>query len=219
MTAEVVQQPTDVGGVVALPPAPFGTGRHRSNRDSNRSTRPSLPSSTSRRAVRKSPSHRRFWYTLSSNPRSAASRTSVVPSAAVAVSGLSTTTGSPASSAARASGACVRFGEATTTTSNSPADAHSSSAVPSSAVPGYAPAAARRRSGLAVTIALSRRPAVVLISGAWNAAPAVPYPTSPTRKEVSLMPCSLSYPTVPHPTIPPLPLPARPPQPPKRLRS
>jgi hypothetical protein len=57
---------------------------------------------------------------VSTRPRSAASAASCAPSAAVRVSGLSTTTARPASSAARASGAWVRFGEAMTTASSSP---------------------------------------------------------------------------------------------------
>ena len=45
--------------------------------------------------MRKSPSQRRFWNTVSSRPRSAAASTSVLPSAALRAKGLSTTTASP----------------------------------------------------------------------------------------------------------------------------
>ncbi len=93
------------------------TGRHRSNRDSNRSTVPSTPSPISRRTVRKSPSQRRFWNTVNGTPRSCASPTTSRPSAEMAASGLSTTTGSPAATASRAIARCHRLGVATTITS------------------------------------------------------------------------------------------------------
>ena len=81
-------------GVRSRQPSPV-SGRQRSKRDSNRWTRPSSPSSSSFRTVRKSPSQRRFWSTVSIEPRSAAASTSARPSSAFSASGLSTTTGQP----------------------------------------------------------------------------------------------------------------------------
>ena len=49
--------------------APAATrGRQRSKRDSSRTGRPSAPSASNRRTVRKSPSQRRFWNTVSIRP-------------------------------------------------------------------------------------------------------------------------------------------------------
>ena len=175
-----------------MPPASSGaacsrhrcriSGRQRSNRDSNRSTVPSTPSSISRRTVRKSPSQRRFWNTVSATPRRRASSTTSRPSADVAASGLSTTTGSPASTASRAIGTCERFGVATTTRSTSP-EPMSSSERSNSAVPGWRWSTCARRSGSVVTTAARCRPSVAATSGAWKTRPANPYPSRPTRRD------------------------------------
>ena len=71
--------------------------------------------------VRKSLSQRRFWNTVSGRPAAAACVDELVASAADAHSGLSTTTASPASMAALASGTCVVGGDAITTRSSSSA--------------------------------------------------------------------------------------------------
>src|SRR5690606_39362408 len=61
----------------------------------NRRTSPRAPDSTSRDAVRKSPSQRRLWNGNTGRPRTALSAASDRASAAEAATGLSTTTGTP----------------------------------------------------------------------------------------------------------------------------
>ena len=78
--------------------------------------------------MRKSPSHRRFWNTLRSSPRSRAAVMSASASAEVGAIGLSITRGRPCSSAAMASGTWKRLGVEITTRSWSAAAAHRSSA-------------------------------------------------------------------------------------------
>lgn len=165
--------PTSAGSASSRQPA-LGFGRNRSNRDSNRCTRPSAPSSTRRRTVRKSPSQRRFWKTESSVPDCSASSHRASASSAVAASGLSTTVARPAARAARPSGTWVRLGEAITTRSRVSASASSWAGVSTARAPGCSWRSWARRSGLAVTTASSCSPGVVAISGAWKAEPARP---------------------------------------------
>ncbi len=165
--------PTSAGSASSRQPG-LGLGRKRSNRDSKRCTRPSRPSSIRRRAVRKSPSQRRFWNTDSSRPDFSANSHRSRASALVAASGLSTTVARPASRAVRASGTWVRLGEAITTRSKRSASSNSWSGLSRARAPGWSRCSWARRSGLAVTTASSRSPGVVAISGAWKAEPARP---------------------------------------------
>jgi hypothetical protein len=144
------------------PPAPAGvsvfhdeprSGFHHSNRDSNRHTSPSAPSASNRATVRKSPSHRRFWNTVSGTLRSRAFSTSPRPCAEVTVNGLSTTTATPASRKAWASSAWVAGGVPMTTRSSSRSS--NTSARATTSVPGYRPSTSARRCSLPVTTAAS----------------------------------------------------------------
>jgi hypothetical protein len=94
------------------------------------------------------------------------SSTSACPSADVAANGLSTTTGRPASSAARANGTCVTFGDATTTRSSSSARSHSRSTRPTTSTSGCSRRACSARSAFPVTTIATRIPGVVAMSGA-----------------------------------------------------
>ncbi|OLT13764.1 hypothetical protein BJF77_05275 [Kocuria sp. CNJ-770] len=167
------------------PPAPtafsrhrfLGTGRQRSQRRSNRCTSPSWPSASTRARVSCSASQRRFWKTVSGVPVVSARAATAAAPAWSRASGLSTTTGIPASRPASACSTCRPVGEATTSTSGREA---SSSAVRSGCTdtPGQSASASARRPGSVVTTSVTRQPAS-RSSGVWNCRPAMPYPTSP----------------------------------------
>ena len=53
--------------------------------------------------------------------------------------------------------------------------------------PGWSRSASSRRSGFRVTTAATRSPGVAATSGAWNTAPARPYPTIPTRRSAGML--------------------------------
>ncbi|CAM5388164.1 hypothetical protein STANM309S_04323 [Streptomyces tanashiensis] len=125
--------------------------------------------------MRKSLSQRRFWKTERSRPRSSARAASARASAAVPASGLSTTTGRPASRAAVATATCVLLGEATTIRSSSSAPrCHSSSGRATTRTPGCAARASAARPGLPVVTAARTRSSEAAISGAWKTEPARP---------------------------------------------
>ena len=90
--------------------------------------------------MRKSPSQRRLWKTVRHRPRSLASASSRVPSAASSAKGFSTTTCLPARSARSASAAWLSFGVATTTRSSS--GSASSASTASTRTPGQSRATA-----------------------------------------------------------------------------
>ncbi len=163
-------------------------GLQRSKREVNRTTSPTAPSASSRRTVRKSPSQRRFWKTDSSTPAAAASRTSDAPSSASGASGLSTTTGTPAAIAARASGTWARLGAATTARSIVPGAAHSSSALATTRASGWSLRACAPRSGSPVTTAATAMSGSAATSGAWKTRPARPYPMIATRSATVRLP-------------------------------
>ena len=87
----------------------FGTTRILVIRDSKRWTVPSTPDSATRRAVRMSLSHRRFWNGTSSRSAAAARSASTAASCAVAAIGLSSTTCIPDARAVEAKGTWVTF--------------------------------------------------------------------------------------------------------------
>src|SRR5450759_4552309 len=87
-----------------------GCGANRSKRDTNRRTAPSHPSSITRRRVRRSESHRRFWYTVSGTCSRSASCTVSRADAASSANGLSQTTGRLMAMASRVSAVCVAAG-------------------------------------------------------------------------------------------------------------
>ena len=128
-------------------------GFHESKRDSRRTTSPSAPSARRRRTVRKSESQRRFWKTVSTRPAVRAFESRASPSATVGTKGLSTTTCSPASSAASARARWVDGGVPMTTRSRSAAPANSSSVVGTTRAVGWSWVASAARSGSPVTMA------------------------------------------------------------------
>ena len=130
VAAEVEQQAARPRRRVALPPAAAcGSGRHRSKRDSNRSDRAERALGERRCTVRKSPSQRRFWNTVSSRPRAARRPDARRPSA----DGRRRTACRRRPAARRRtrpapSGPWNRFGVATTTRPAPPGAAHNRSA-------------------------------------------------------------------------------------------
>jgi hypothetical protein len=97
---------------------------------------------------------------------------------------LSTTTASPWSIAARASGTCAALGAATTTRSSASARAHTSSALATISAPGCSRRACSARSGSRVTTVVTVNAGAAASSGPWKTAPASPYPTIAARSSL-----------------------------------
>ena len=122
--------------------------------------------------MRKSLSQRRFWKTERKVLVRSASSASARASAAVAASGLSTTTGIPAVRAAVASGTWVLLGDAITTRSRG--RCHSSPAEAAMRTSGYSSRTRACRAGSEVTTVSRTSPSVAATSGAWKTEPASP---------------------------------------------
>jgi len=175
---------TDHNGhrLTAFAHLPLSVGRHRSSQDSNRRTCPRRPSAINNATVRKSLSQSRFWNTDSGNPAWSAAALTCSASTTVTVKGLYTTTGSPAAIARKASGAWLRLGVAIATKSIPEGSVNNSSAVDGTRARGYSRFARSARSADEVTTAATRIRGAATIIGAWNTAPASPYPTMATPR-------------------------------------
>src|SRR4029450_11066679 len=124
-------------------------------------------------------------YAVIRTPFSSACSTSERASFALGASGLSTATGSTASSARRVNSTWTSLGAATTTKSCSEARSKTSAGSETTRESGCACLASACRCGLPVTTVLTVRPGVEAIRGAWKTDPASPYPiTAPRRSAI-----------------------------------
>ncbi len=155
VTSKGVRPPCKPDPAPSLRPNSVGSRiRARRIRETRATALPTAPVPTSRaETVRKSPSQRRFWNTVTGTLRAAAASFIRITSEVVASAGLSTTTATPTSIACKARSRWVWLGDVITTRSNCDRSAQISTGDDISRLSGNRAETRARRSGSAVTTA------------------------------------------------------------------